>query len=92
MKVKPEHVAIMRKEIQAFVCKSETVTSDGMDLLVKQYEEGKFPRSEQVKDLDTRFCWDMVRNAHLDAFIIFSKETSAFRQGEELLYQKYIFN
>ena len=69
MKVKPEHVAILRKEIQAFVCKSETVTSDGMDLLVKQYEEGKFPRSEQVKDLNTRFCWDMVHNAHLDAFI-----------------------
>ena len=69
MKVKPEHVAIIKKEIQAFVANFETKTGFGMDWLVKQYETGNFPHSELTKDLNTRFCWDMVHNAHLDAFI-----------------------
>ena len=69
MKVKPEHVAIMKKEIQAFVENFETKTGCGMDWLVKEYEEGRYPRSELTKDLTLRFCWDMAHNAHLDAFI-----------------------
>ena len=69
MKVKPEHIEIMRNQINAFADEFQTAGSSGMDFLVKEYEEGRFPRSELVKDLNVRFCWDMAQKANLEPFI-----------------------
>lgn len=61
MKIKKEHFEHMKQEIESFLEKYPTA--------VKDYEEGRFVRSEKVKDLQKRFCWDMSYHAGLGSFL-----------------------
>jgi hypothetical protein len=52
LKIKPEHLEHLREKISEVLDNNPTA--------VKDYESGNFPRSEQVKDLQKRFCFDML--------------------------------
>lgn len=51
MKVKPEHREYMQKRIEEYLRNHPD--------MVKRYETGNFPRSDKVKDLQTRFNADL---------------------------------
>lgn len=51
MKVTKEHTRILKRGI-------DRVLSDNPDA-VERYEKGKFYKSESVKDLQRRFCFDL---------------------------------
>jgi len=61
MKIKPEHLEHLRKEI------SEVL--ELYDGLVSEYENGQFPRSDRVKDLQKRFCFDLLFGAGLCKYV-----------------------
>lgn len=61
MKIKPEHFQHLKTEIEAILSK--------YDRLVEEYETGQFPRSEKVKDLQKRFCFDLLHGAGLNRFV-----------------------
>lgn len=53
MKIKAEHFEILKvKVLTAF-------NNMGGDKLVVEYSTGDFPRSNSVKDLNKRFCFDV---------------------------------
>jgi hypothetical protein len=62
MKIKPEHFEHMRREIQRVVTAYPNV--------VEAYEAGNFPRADRVKDLQKRFCFDLLYAASLLPFIV----------------------
>lgn len=62
MKIKVEHLEHIKKEIAAVLDKY------GKQTLIAQYETGKFSRSEKVKDLQKRFCFDLAYAAGLNDF------------------------
>lgn len=37
--------------------------------LIRKYERGEFPRSDKVKDLQRRFCFDMLYGARTAGFV-----------------------
>ena len=49
MKIKAEHLEHLRTEINKTLVKYPNV--------VEEYEQGLFPRSDKVKDLQRRFCF-----------------------------------
>ena len=53
MKISPEHLEHLRKEIGA------VILAHGEAALVAAYEAGNFPRSDKVEDLQKRFCFDL---------------------------------
>ena len=55
MKVKKEHLAHMKKALDEYA-----ESHGGWQALVSQYEQGRFPNSAQVRNLQTRFCWEMA--------------------------------
>ena len=57
MKMKVEHFDVLRKGI-------ESVLSERPEL-TEEYELGYFPRSSKVKDLQERFCFDLLYIADL---------------------------
>lgn len=61
MKIKPEHVAHMKAAINGFL-------ADNPDI-VGRYETGNFPRSDKVKNLETRFLFDLLHAANLTGFV-----------------------
>lgn len=61
MKMKPEHVGIIRTAINS------VLTADPG--LPGRYREGDFPRSDRVKDLQKRFNWDLLWKAGLSKFV-----------------------
>ncbi len=64
MKIKPEHVKQMKDEIL-----SSIEASGGLSEVVRKYETGNFSLSDKVKDLNTRFVWDMLWLAGLSGFL-----------------------
>lgn len=64
MKIKDEHVAYMKAAIDAYA-----ETQGGWAALVEKYETGKHERSEGTKDLQKRFCFDMMFDARLCAWV-----------------------
>ena len=60
MKIKPEHVAIMKTAIDNVLLENPGIVAD--------YETGNFPRSDYVKNLQTRFCFDLGYKARLSSF------------------------
>ena len=54
MLIKKEHLDYL--EIKIAACLSE----DGNSSVVYNYEHGLFPRSDKVKDLQKRFCFDVM--------------------------------
>jgi hypothetical protein len=51
MKFTPQHLAILKAGINRVLAKNPTI--------IEQYQTGQFTRSERVKDLQKRFCWDL---------------------------------
>lgn len=64
MKIKPEHLEVMRAAIVA-----EIEKQGGAAAVVAKYETGNFERADKVKDLQTRFCFDLMSGAGLTAFV-----------------------
>jgi len=60
MKIRLEHREVMRAKI-------EQVLADNPDI-VTRYETGKFYKSDRVKDLQERFCFDLFHAAGLTRF------------------------
>jgi hypothetical protein len=54
MKITKEHYSKLESIIKEIID-----NSGGINFVVEQYETGKFARSEKVKDLQTRFVWDV---------------------------------
>lgn len=50
MKIKPEHLSVIREAI----CPLDT------EALREKYRNGDFPRSDQTKDLSMRYRWDLL--------------------------------
>lgn len=63
MKIKPEHSEHIRSEINIVL---EKYNVDNK--LVDEYETGQFARSDRVKDLQKRFCFDLAFGAGLNKF------------------------
>lgn len=61
MKIKAEHLEHLRIEIQKVL--------DRYPNIVNEYETGQFARSNKVKDLQKRFCFDLSFGAGLNQFI-----------------------
>ena len=61
MKIKPEHFEHLKTEIEAILSKYDRVT--------EEYEKGQFPRSEKTKDLQRRFCFDVLFGAGLSRWV-----------------------
>lgn len=61
MKIKPEHFEHLKTEIEAILSK--------YDRVVDEYERGHFPNSEKVKDLQRRFCFDVLFGAGLSRWV-----------------------
>jgi len=61
LKIKPEHIEHMRVEI-------EKLLADFPDLPAR-YESGNFIRSKNVRDLQCRFCFDLMHMAGLTPFV-----------------------
>ena len=61
MKIKAEHLQHLKAEIAPILLK--------YDRLIEEYETGQFPRSEKVKDLQKRFCFDLLHGAGLSRWV-----------------------
>lgn len=60
MKIKPEHFEYMKAKIDKVLAKYPDLPA--------QYERGDFPRSDKVKDLQKRFCFDVFHGAGLTSW------------------------
>jgi len=63
MKIKPEHFNHIKQEID------NTLSLHGQDNLIKEYETGLFSRSDKTKDLQKRFCFDLMFGAGLSKYV-----------------------
>jgi hypothetical protein len=63
MKITNEHLEYMRAGIDKLLAGKAKAKA------VFYYEHGMFERSEDVKDLQKRFCFDLIRSAGLSMFI-----------------------
>jgi len=61
MKITPKNYAYLKDSI-------ETVLADYPNV-INEYELGQFPRSGQVKDLQRRFCFDLLFGAGVSSWI-----------------------
>jgi hypothetical protein len=59
MKMNQLHFDYIKSEIEL------TLEKHGKELLVTAYEQGRFPRSENTRDLQLRFCFDLLYGAGL---------------------------
>lgn len=57
MKIKPEHFKEMSSIINNFL------DQNGREKIINDYETGNFPRADKVKDLQTRFVFDLWYNS-----------------------------
>jgi len=64
MKITKEHYATMKREIDAVLNKYNADNK-----LVHEYEAGQFARADKVKDLQKRFCFDLLYGAGLNNFV-----------------------
>lgn len=62
MKMLKEHYAVLDVEIRKVLAKYN------MQSIVREYEHGHFSRSDKVKDLQKRFCFDLFFAAGLSKF------------------------
>ena len=63
MKIKQDHLDYMSNEM------NKQIGKYGWGKLIAEYESGQFPRSDKVKDLQKRFCFDMSFGAGLTQFV-----------------------
>ena len=63
MKIKQEHFDYLKSEINAVLLKY------GTERLVNEYEAGHFARAFKTKDLQMRFCFDLLFGAGVEKWI-----------------------
>jgi len=64
MKITKEHYATMANAI------GETIARNGgEDTLVARYNAGDFPRADRTRDLQKRFCFDLLYSSGLGSFV-----------------------
>jgi hypothetical protein len=64
MKIRPDHLNHLKIEID------EVLFQYNQDnKLVKEYQSGDYPRSEFTKDVQKRFCFDLMYGAGLSQFV-----------------------
>jgi len=63
MKVSQGHYDALNKAI------TQVIEQYGEKQLVDQYEQGRFARADKVKDLQTRFCFDLLHGANVPELI-----------------------
>lgn len=61
MKIKPEHYKYLSDAITAVLDRNPTA--------VARYERGDFPRATAVKDLQKRFCFDLLAAAQISMWV-----------------------
>ena len=61
MKIKPEHLQKLQKSIDWVLEVAPT--------LVDEYEQGRFNGSEKVKDLQKRFCFDLLYHTSINQWL-----------------------
>ena len=54
MKMKPEHYQHLQTQI------NDVVARYGESELIEAYQSGQFPRADKVKNLQKRFCFDLL--------------------------------
>lgn len=64
MKIKKEHFDHLQTSINQVLAQY-----NNKGQLVAEYEQGLFPRSEKTKDLQKRFCFDLLYGAGLNKFV-----------------------
>jgi len=64
MKIMPGHYDAMKKAINEVFD-----NHGGKAAIVKAYESGNFPRAEKVKDLQMRFCFDLLHAANISGLM-----------------------
>ena len=64
MKIKPEHFEHIKAEIDTVLLK---YNQD--DRLVEEYRQGLYPRADKTKDVQRRFCFDVMYGAGLSSFV-----------------------
>jgi GH24 family phage-related lysozyme (muramidase) len=63
MKIKQEHFDHIKLAIDATLA-----IHNQNNKLAEEYEQGLFPRAELTKDVQRRFCWDVMYGAGLSKF------------------------
>ena len=64
MKMKPEHFEHIKSEISEVLLKYNTDNK-----LVEEYRQGLYPRADKTKDVQRRFCFDLLHGAGLSSFV-----------------------
>ena len=60
MKIYPEHYDALKQAVQ------DTFEEYGKENVIADYEQGKFARADKVKDIQKRFCFDILHAACVD--------------------------
>lgn len=63
MKMKSEHFEHIKSEISAVLLKY-----NDNDRLVEEYRQGLYPRADKTKDVQRRFCFDVMYGAGLSKY------------------------
>jgi len=63
MKIMPGHFDALKRAIDALMLTLNT------DKVIQEYENGKFARSDKVKDLQKRFCFDLLHAANVSELV-----------------------
>lgn len=69
MKVKPEHIKVLKDSIDAYFAQLKNECGHDMNWFVRKYEHGRIINAEHVKDINIRFAWDILRAANLTPFV-----------------------
>jgi len=64
MKIQPIHYAHLKQQIDALLA-SHNANGE----LIQAYEQGRIPRADKVKDLQRRFCFDLLHAAGLTPYV-----------------------
>jgi len=63
MKIYPGHYDALKKAIM------ETINGYGKAKIISEYEQGKFYKADKVRQLQRRFCFDMLYAANISELI-----------------------
>jgi hypothetical protein len=77
MKIKPEHLELMRSFIDKVWQRCDK------DKTVEAYRKGEFPRAEHCKDRQMRFCFDVFNAAQIPWSVM--KDVYAYANDEHIL-------
>jgi hypothetical protein len=64
MKIKTEHFEYIKSEISAVLLKY-----NANNRLVDEYRQGLYPRADKTKDVQRRFCFDVMYGAGLSKYV-----------------------